>query len=129
MARERFIVGIDGGATHTTAVVIDEAGKERARLEGGPGIVNPADPTACVGRLAVLARSAIAAADTYAPVHALCCALAGAGRAELREIVHEELVREQVARHVTITTDAEAALAASRRSYSRLRPSPRRPSG
>lgn len=111
MRGERFIVGIDGGATHTTAVVIDEDGNERARLEGGPGIVNPADPSACVGRLAVLARSAIAAADTFAPVHALCCALAGAGRAELREIVRAELVREQVARHVTITTDAEAALA------------------
>jgi glucosamine kinase len=111
MAGERFIVGIDGGATHTTAVVIDGDGNERARLEGGPGIVNPADPTACVGRLAVLARKAIAAADTFAPVHALCCALAGAGRAELRDIVRAELVREQVARHVTITTDAEAALA------------------
>lgn len=107
----RLIVGIDGGATHTTAVVVDEAGNERARLEGGPGIVNPADPTACVGRLAVLARRAIAAADTYAPVHALSCALAGAGRADLRDTVRAELQREQIARHVTVTTDAEAALA------------------
>lgn len=107
----RLIVGIDGGATHTTAVVVDEEGNERARLEGGPGIVNPADPTACVGRLAVLARRAITAADTYAPVHALSCALAGAGRSDLRDTVRAELQREQIARYVTVTTDAEAALA------------------
>lgn len=108
---DRFIVGIDGGATNTTAVVIDQDGRERARLEGGPGIVNPADPAACVGRLAVLARRAIAAADAFAPVQALCCALAGAGRAELRDVVRAELMREHIARHVTVTTDAEAALA------------------
>lgn len=111
MSGDRLIVGIDGGATHTTAVVVDESGTELARVEGGPGIINPADPAACVGRLAVLARSAITAAAAFAPVHALCCALAGAGRPEVREVVRAELVREQIARHVTITTDAEAALA------------------
>src|SRR5690606_14401309 len=111
MSGDRLIVGIDGGATHTTAVVVDESGTELARVEGGPGIINPADPAACVGRLAVLAWSAITAADAFAPVHALCCALAGAGRPEVREGVRAELVREQIARHVTITTDAEAALA------------------
>ncbi len=108
---ESIVVGIDGGATHATALVVNAAGVELARTEGGPGLVNPIDPTACVGRLAVLARRAIAQAGVYAPVDGLCCALAGAGRPELRQAVREELGREQIARRVDVTTDAEAALA------------------
>lgn len=106
-----MVVGIDGGATHATAIVVDGAGVERARTEGGPGIINPVDPTACVGQLATLARRAIALAEVFAPVDVLCCALAGAGRVELRDTVQEELAREQIARRVYVTTDAEAALA------------------
>ncbi|MGH7445112.1 MAG: N-acetylglucosamine kinase, partial [Longimicrobiales bacterium] len=73
--------------------------------------VNPVDPAACVGRLAALARRALTQADAYPPVDVLCCALAGAGRAELREAVRAELAREQIARSVVVITDAEAALA------------------
>lgn len=111
MPAESIVIGIDGGATHATAIVVDARGIERARAEGGPGIVNPVDPAACVGRLAVLARSAIARAEVFAPVDALCCALAGAGRAELRDAVRTELAREHIARRVDVITDAEAALA------------------
>lgn len=111
MKHEDLAIGIDGGATHTTAVILDAAGTELVRLEGVPGIVNPADPEACVGRLAVLARRAMTAADILPPVHSLCCALAGAGRAELREVVRAELAREHIARNLLVTTDAEAALA------------------
>ena len=110
MPADSMVVGIDGGATHATAIVVDGDGIERARAEGGPGIVNPLDPVACVGRLATLARRAIAQADAYPPVKALCCALAGAGRPELRDIVRAELVREQIASRVEVITDAEAAL-------------------
>ncbi|MHB1170222.1 MAG: N-acetylglucosamine kinase [Longimicrobiales bacterium] len=110
MKNQKISIGVDGGATHTTALVIDEAGRELARVVGGPGIVNPSDPPACAGRLAALARRAIAAAEAFPPVEELSCALAGAGRRDVREVVHAELVREHIAHRVTVTTDAEAAL-------------------
>lgn len=111
MSAGTVIVGIDGGATHATAVVTDADGCELARTEGGPGIVNPLDPAACAGRLAVLSRRVIAEAGAYPPAAVLCCALAGAGRPAVRDAVRDELEREHVARRVDIVTDADAALA------------------
>lgn len=111
MAGASIVIGIDGGATHATAVVCDTAGEELARVAGGPGIINPLDPTGCVGRLASLARSALAQAGLFAPADAMCCALAGAGRTDVSGAVRAELLREYIARKVDIITDAEAALA------------------
>ena len=105
-----LVVGIDGGGTRTVAAVWDADAAELARIEGGAGIINPADPSACAGHLATLTRKAIAAADRFPPAGVVCCALAGAGRAQERDAVQAELEREQVARRVMIITDAEAAL-------------------
>lgn len=49
-------LGLDGGGTNTTVVATDAAGRELARVRGGAGIVNPADPGARAGTLAELAR-------------------------------------------------------------------------
>jgi N-acetylglucosamine kinase-like BadF-type ATPase len=39
-----YFIGIDGGGTHTVAVLINEDGTELARMEGAPGIVDVLDP-------------------------------------------------------------------------------------
>jgi N-acetylmuramic acid 6-phosphate etherase len=112
---ERLFAGIDGGATRARAVVLDERGRTRARREGPAGIVNPDDVCAGADAAAALARAVLAdaGADLAAGARAtaLCCGLAGAGRAQEREAVRVALILAGVADHVLVVGDAEAAMA------------------
>lgn len=105
-----LFIGIDGGGTGATAVVMDGSGAELGRIEGGPALVRPADPAAGAAALADLAVRALAAAGAAPPAAGLCCALAGAGRDEARRALAAALHREAVAVRIRVTTDAEAAL-------------------
>ncbi len=105
-----FFVGLDGGGTRTTVVVVDERGVERSRIHGPPTLVRGAQPERVAGVIAstvleALERTAGGSADV------LCCALAGAGRAEERERLLAALGGAGLASRVVIIGDAEAALA------------------
>ena len=102
-------LGLDGGGTNTTVVATDAAGHELARVRGGAGIVNPADPGARAGTLADIARRALDAAGARPPAAALCCALAGAGREAERRAIRDALARLEVAREIHVVGDIEAA--------------------
>jgi len=102
-------LGLDGGGTNTTVVATDAAGHELARVRGGAGIINPADPVARAGTLADLARRTLDAAGAAAPAAALCCALAGAGREAERRALRDALARLEVAREIHVVGDIEAA--------------------
>lgn len=107
-----IFVGIDGGGTRTTALAIDAEGRELARVEGEAGIVRVLDPAAGAEPLARLVRRAAELAGAAdAPVAALCCALAGAGREPERVGLENALRATGVAQRVRVTTDAEGALA------------------
>jgi len=103
-------VGVDGGATHARATVIDESGTELARHRGPAGIVDSRDPAAAAATVAQLVRAALrdAGATTAA---ALCCGLAGAGRPHERETVRVALALQNIADRISIVGDAEAAMA------------------
>jgi N-acetylglucosamine kinase-like BadF-type ATPase len=105
-----FFIGIDGGGTHTTAVVTDEDGHERARLEGVAGIGNVLDPEAVGHRLADLATATLSKAHIDALPRVLVCALAGAGRAPERERLERTIAAHGVAERVHVTSDFEAAV-------------------
>jgi len=120
-----IFVGIDGGGTRTTAVATDADGHELARVAGEAGLVDVLEPAARAGSLAALARKAAEAAESAspdaaggrepaprgAPVAALCCGLAGAGRDPERIALEEALRATGVADRVRVTTDAEIAMA------------------
>ena len=36
----KYMIGIDAGGTHSTAIAYDENGKELGRAESGPGQIN-----------------------------------------------------------------------------------------
>lgn len=106
-------IGIDGGGTRATALVVDAEGRPLARVEGEAGLVLPDRPEAGVDALVELAARALqAAAGDAAPASAaaLCCALAGAGRESTRVAVERALLARRVASRVHVTTDAEAGL-------------------
>jgi N-acetylglucosamine kinase-like BadF-type ATPase len=105
-----FFIGIDGGGTHTIAVVTDDSGQELARLEGGAGLVNVLDPEAGAHALADLATHALAEAKVTDLPQVLCCALAGAGREPERTRLEQALSSLRIAEEVHITTDFSAAM-------------------
>jgi glucosamine kinase len=103
-------VGIEGGGTRSTAIVLGEDGEQLARVEGAPGLVPANDPVSAGRTLVNVAREALATAGLRPPVEALVCALAGAGRAAAREPLAMALRGAGVARHIAIVTDAEGAM-------------------
>ena len=105
-----MFVGVDGGGTHTRAVVLDAAGSEIARRSGPAGIVRPDQPSDAADAVADLCRGVLrdAGADQ---ADGLCCGLAGAGRRQEREAVRVALHLAGVARTIVVVGDAEAALA------------------
>lgn len=104
-----LVFGIDGGGTRSALVALDERGELRLRLAGGPLLLDPGDPAARAIPIAELAAAAAEQLGVSLPVTALCCALAGAGRAHAREAVSAALRERRPASLVHVTTDAEAA--------------------
>jgi N-acetylglucosamine kinase-like BadF-type ATPase len=103
-------VGIDGGGTRTTAVALDDTGAAIARVVGGASLVHPNHPLDGAGHLGDMVRLVLREAGSDAPARGLCCGLAGAGRAEVRDGLRAALSELGVASHVTVIGDAEAAL-------------------
>ncbi|MGH7477623.1 MAG: hypothetical protein ACRELD_15260, partial [Longimicrobiales bacterium] len=52
-------LGMDGGRTRTTALLVDAAGRPLARVEGPPVTVDPRQPAADAAALAALARTTL----------------------------------------------------------------------
>ncbi len=105
-----YFIGIDGGGTHTTAIVTDDRGQELARLVGEAGLVNQLEPEAGAHALADLATHALAEARVTELPEVLCCALAGAGREPERTRLEQALSALRIAGQVFITTDSAAAM-------------------
>lgn len=105
-----IFLGIDGGGTRSTLLAIDELASPLARLEGGPAIVDPANPASRADTLGELAARALREIGAEEPADALCCALAGARRPAEQAALATALLRQGVARQVFVITDAEAAL-------------------
>jgi len=101
-----MFIGIDGGGTTTVAVLVDEGGNVRARVEGGAGRIDIRAPLDAARVLTDLAERV----TEGRPATALCCGLAGAGREPERTIVEDALRAAGVAAVTTVVTDAEAAL-------------------
>lgn len=103
-------IGIDGGGTRSTLLAIDETGAPLARAEGGPAIVDPADPARRAEPLGQLVSAALERLGVDGPADGLCCALAGVGRPAERATLGAALAARGLARHVHVIADAEAAL-------------------
>src|SRR5215207_10086982 len=114
MASERgLVLGIDGGATSTRAVLAERQGAVLGRGEAGPGNPKSAGFDSALEEV----RRAIEAAFTASKMEittadAICLALAGAGRPEDRPPIEDWVKRNQVARRVGVVPDAVAVLAA-----------------
>lgn len=105
-----LFVGVDGGGSHTEAVVADQTLVVRARTRGESGAIGPGRVASAAQAIATTVRAALRRAEATDLPDALVAGVAGAGReAEQRALV-EALSELGLARRIEVTTDAAIAL-------------------
>jgi N-acetylglucosamine kinase-like BadF-type ATPase len=118
IAGDELVLGVDGGGTKTTAWLA-RRGDHRDSPPIGRGQAGPGNPRAAgfaTAQQNIAAAIATAFADAGLmpqPVHAACCGLSGAGRADEQESIQNWALEQCIAPAVRVTHDAEIILAAS----------------
>lgn len=107
-----LILGIDGGGTHTVALLA-RGGAVIGRGESGPSNVRAVGEARATAALdEAVARAFAAAGVGRVAVGSACLGLAGAGRAEDREAVLRWAQRVRLAERIEVVPDAALLLAA-----------------
>ena len=101
-------MGVDGGGTRTRVALVDGAGRERARAEGPPTLIDPADPKATIGVIVDLCREVAAKGGADLPVAGLWAGIAGAGTEPTRGVVETALGEAGLSSRTSVGGDAEA---------------------
>ena len=101
-------MGVDGGGTRTRVALADRAGRELARAEGPPTLVDPTNPNATVGVIADLCREVSSKGGADLPVAGLWAGIAGAGTEPARGVVETALRDVCLATRTAVGADAEA---------------------
>lgn len=109
-----LVIGIDGGATHTIAVLADSrTGAELGRGEGGPSNIQAVGAALALRELNVAVSGAFRAARvTRVPVAAAALGLAGVDRSEGVDVIRGWADLVQLADKHTIANDATLLFAA-----------------
>lgn len=108
-----LVVGVDGGGTHTRAVVADATGQVLARAQCAGAVVHAAEPSGAANAVSAAVRAAAQEAGVALPVASLWAGLAGAGLEPARRSVERELESCGLADRVLVATDVEAAFHAA----------------
>lgn len=102
-----FFLGVDGGGTRTRVALVDETGRECARAEGPPTLVDPANPTATIDVITDLCREVASRGGADLPVAGLWAGIAGAGTEPTRRVVETALREAELSSRTSVGTDAE----------------------
>jgi len=104
-------IGVDGGGTHTRAVVADETGQELATASGGPSAVRPGTSAQSATTIARVVGDALAAIDGKpSAARMLVVGVAGVGREAERAALTDALERLDLAEETTVLPDMYIAL-------------------
>ncbi|MDF0557005.1 BadF/BadG/BcrA/BcrD ATPase family protein [Kamptonema sp. UHCC 0994] len=89
------VLGIDGGGTKTTCILMDKSGKIIGRGEAGPSNYQSVGIETAEQSIKLAIKQAFLStkADKYLPIEAICLGLAGVGRSQDIKIV-ESLVKK-----------------------------------
>ena len=114
IARPDLVIGIDGGATHTTAFLAESAtGNVLGRGESGPSNIQAAGVDAALAELDASVSQAFAAAKVdRAKVAAACLGLAGVDLNEGLDIINRWADRVSLADKISVANDATLLFAA-----------------
>lgn len=88
--------------------LVDDAGRECARAEGPPTLIDPADPKATLGVIEDLCREVAAKGGADLPVAGLWAGIAGAGTEATRGVVETAIREVGLSSLTSVGGDAEA---------------------
>ena len=107
-----IFLGIDGGGTKTTCLVGDEISLLATATSGGSNIIRLGEHEARLGLHEAIRRACETAKTDLSAVHRVCVGMAGAGRAQIGDIVRQ-MVAEIFPGEVLIVGDMVIALEAA----------------
>ena len=113
MTAPRTLVGVDAGASHTTAAVADAHGTVLVRAEGAPGAVRLGGADGAAARIVDTCREALVKAERPVRGDVLVVGAAGAGRETERLALQAALEATRLFGRVHVTTDGAIALQAA----------------
>ena len=111
---QSLVIGIDGGASHTIAVLADaRTGATLGRGEGGPSNIQAVGVEAALQELNTAVAGAFKAAKVNrVPVGAAAMGLAGVDRSEGADVIRGWADLVQLANNITVANDATLLFAA-----------------
>jgi glucosamine kinase len=109
----RVLIGVDAGASHSTAAVANEHGTVLVRSDGAPGAMRPGEAAAVAGRILDTCRDALRKAEREVRGDVLMVGAAGVGREEERLALQAALEEAGLAPRVAVTVDGAIALQAA----------------
>ncbi len=109
MSEPRFFAGIDGGGTKTIVVIVDEQGRERARVRASSSNQAAIGTDVAIATLRAAMRRATDDAGATLPVERAWFGLSGFDRAEDRARMEPSL--RELATSIAMTNDARLVLA------------------
>jgi N-acetylglucosamine kinase-like BadF-type ATPase len=107
-----FVLGVDGGATKTFAIVADERGHIRGFGQGGPGNHETVGLDSALTEIARACKSALAQSDVTPPVECAVFGLAGADLPTDFDLLSTSLQKLGFSRKLYVENDAVIALRA-----------------
>jgi N-acetylmuramic acid 6-phosphate etherase len=108
---ESLVLGIDGGGSHTVALLARD-GVILGRGESGPSNLRTVGEARALSALnEAIDRAFTAASIERCTVGSACLGLAGAGSTDVRDRVLQWAQRNHLARHLNVTTDVALLLA------------------
>ncbi|HVM42442.1 MAG TPA: BadF/BadG/BcrA/BcrD ATPase family protein [Gemmatimonadales bacterium] len=106
----RILIGVDAGASHSTAAVANEHGTVLVRSDGAPGAMRPGEGVAVAARILDTCREALRKAEREVKGDVLVVGAAGVGREEDRLALQAALEDAGLAPRVAVTVDGAIAL-------------------
>ncbi len=110
MSEGRVLIGVDAGASHTTAAVADANGTVLVRAEGAPGAVRPGDADGAAARIVDTCRDALVKAERPVRGDVLVVGAAGTGRETERLALQAALAGTRLFGRVHVVHDGVIAL-------------------
>jgi len=106
----RILIGVDAGASHSTAAVANEHGTVLVRSDGAPGAMRPGEASRVAARILDTCREALRKAEREVRGDVLVVGAAGVGREEERLALQAALEDAGLAPRVAVTVDGAIAL-------------------
>jgi N-acetylglucosamine kinase-like BadF-type ATPase len=106
----RVLIGVDAGASHSTAAVANEHGTVLVRSDGAPGAMRPGEAVSAAARILDTCRDALRKAEREVRGDVLVVGAAGVGREEERLALQAALEDTGLAPRVAVTVDGAIAL-------------------